>query len=111
MHSVKRSRRKPIPGMAEFWATVTENGTAPCEMQYRDRLGCMGRKEAHHFILKQRLPNDRAKADPRNGVCLCSYHHAQVTNARMICPRPPELGDFLAAHGLLESGRPKPEAA
>lgn len=107
---VKRSRRKPIPGMAEFWATVTENGVGPCVLAQPFGEGCcQGRAEAHHWVPKQRLQNDRQKADPRNGVCLCSFHHQQVEWRRVDCPRPPELDDFLADHGLLESGRPDPK--
>ena len=109
---MKRTPRKPTPGMAEFWATVTENGTKPCEIcgssVWRGAVSPRAVVDAHHYIPKQRLP-ERAKADPRVGVPLCRGCHQQVEWKRIECPRPPELDAFLADHGLLESGRPDPK--
>ena len=69
--------RKPMkrgkgrkPSMAGFWVAVTEDGQEPCALAYRGRWtnsGCDGPLDAHHFILKQRLPTDAAKTDSRNG--------------------------------------------
>lgn len=102
--------------MAGFWSEVTDNGTKRCALapvtvtSVIDSVNknCMGPLDAHHYLPKRNLP-DEAKADPRNGVALCRFHHAQVENARNPCPRPPLLDDFLADHGLLESGRPDPK--
>ena len=94
--------------MAGFWAAVTDGGRRPCAIC---RVWGWGvRMDAHHFVLEQRLPTVEAKLDPRNGVCLCRSCHDAVHSANPpVCPRPPLLDEFLADHGLLESGHPDPK--
>lgn len=95
--------------MAGFWAAVMVRADGRCALE---RLGgCVfAPMDAHHFVLEQRLPTLEAKLDPRNGVALCRVHHDAVHSANgPACPRPPLLDEFLADHGLLESGRPDPK--
>ena len=109
--SSKGPKRKGTrkPSMAGFWAAVTDSGTKRCALiddggGYR----CAFTIDAHHYIPKQRL-SDEAAVDPRNGVALCRFHHCDVEQKLIVCPRPPLLDDFLADHGLLPSGRPDPK--
>jgi len=109
---LKRTGHKPKVSMAEFWAAVTENGTARCALAVIQADGlsdCAGRNTAHHWIKEQHLPTAAAKTDPRVGVPLCLEHHRDVHSAYPpVVPRPPLLDEFLADWNLLESGRPRP---
>lgn len=95
--------------MAEFRAKVLEAGA--CAICGNSDWWVL--KQPHHFIERGRLErhgaSEAALTDERNGVCLCaSPCHERVTNARIECPRPPLLDEFLDDWNLLESGRPDP---
>ena len=95
---LKRGRRKPRPSLTGFWREVTATGV--CALADGR---CYGPLQAHHYLAKQHLRHDpKAYADSRNGVCCCSFHHAQIEAARMVCPRPPHFDEFVADFGLIE---------
>lgn len=97
---LKRGRRKPRPSLVEFHEAVIARSGGVCALRSQQ---CYGRLEAHHAYPKQRLKdNPAAYVDARNGLALCQFHHQQVEWRRVDCPRPPEMGEFLAEHGLVE---------